>query len=98
MKYCDYSIPFEALLIDPDEQLRQLFRVVDVEPVDLEALKGTIVGPPLGKWREYADEAWFRAHEASCEAVLADFLGLEGGPGSTAPASRTELASRIVVG
>jgi Sulfotransferase family len=98
VKYCDHSIPFEALLVDPDEQLRQLFRVVDAEPVDLQALKRTIVGPPLGKWREYADEAWFQAHEASCEAVLADFLGLKGGPGSMVPASRTDLASRIVLG
>jgi hypothetical protein len=98
VKYCDHSIPFEALLVDPDEQLRQLFRVVDAEPVHLQALKATIVGPPLGKWREYADEAWFQAHEASCEAVLADFLGLEGGPVSTAPSSRTELASAISVG
>lgn len=43
VKYCDYSIPFEAILEDPDEQLSKLFRVVDAEAVNQQALKATIV-------------------------------------------------------
>jgi hypothetical protein len=33
------------------------------------------VKPRIGRWKEYADQAWFDKHEARCEQVLADFFG-----------------------
>jgi hypothetical protein len=93
VKYCDHSVSFEALVDDPDDELEKLFQAVDAEPMDFPALKATIVVPPRGRWREYADESWFQALEAGCEAVLAGFLGWNGGPAPAASAQSAQVAS-----
>jgi hypothetical protein len=74
-RYAHHSVCFEQLVEDPGGGLRSLFAAVGVEGYDLERLKGLIVKPALGKWREYAGDDWFRRHEETCEEVLADFLG-----------------------
>jgi hypothetical protein len=74
-KYGHHSLAFEHLVADPEEQLRRLFAAIDLEGYDLDRLKGLIVRPALGKWKDYADDAWFRRHESACERVLAEFLG-----------------------
>jgi len=74
-KYAHYSVAFENLVSDPETQLQRLFAALDVQQYDVEQSKGLIVKPPLGKWKEYADDAWFRQHELACETVLAEFLG-----------------------
>jgi len=48
--------------------------VVGAEPVVFSTLRAIFSAGRLGKWRAYADEAWFQEHEANCETVLADFL------------------------
>jgi hypothetical protein len=89
-RYCDHSIAFEALLENPCEEIGRLFDAIGAETFDPSALGAVVAGPPVGKWREYADDAWFREHEAACEAVLADFLepagsvARPGGPKATA--------------
>ncbi len=98
LKYCDHSIPFEAIRDDAHAQLRTLFQVVGAGPVDLEKLKAIVVEPMSVRWREYADDAWFQAHEAHCEAVLADFLGSWEKPLAATRAARAERASYPVVG
>jgi hypothetical protein len=75
-KYCDHSVQFESLVRRPDEEIPGLFRAVGVESVDLESLKKVLVAPSLGRWREYADEGWFQAHEVVCDEVIADFLAV----------------------
>ncbi len=77
-KYCDHSIRFESLLEDPSGEIARLFESVGAEHCDPEALASVVAGPPVGKWRQYADEDWFREHEEACETVLADFLGPQG--------------------
>lgn len=72
--YADYSLAFESLLQHPRARLLELLHAVRVSDEDLEDLQRLIVPTPLGKWREYADDAWFCHHEAVCETVLADFL------------------------
>lgn len=76
-KYCDHSVQFETLLEDPCEEIARLLESVGAEPRDPGELKSIVAGPPVVKWREYADDVWFREHEAACEAVLADFLGTD---------------------
>ncbi len=49
--------------------------MLDVRGTDPAALRKLIVPPPLGKWRDYAADAWFRGHETVCETTLADFFG-----------------------
>jgi hypothetical protein len=73
-KYAHYSVAYEDLVRDPDVQLCDLFRAVDIEVDSPERLKALIASPPGGKWKEYAGEDWFRRHEAKCEAVLAEWL------------------------
>ena len=69
--YCDNSIQFEKLVDNPGAEIARLFRSVDAELVDAQALKAVVVSPPLEAAR-YADDAWFEEHEANCEAVLAE--------------------------
>jgi hypothetical protein len=73
-KYCDLSVQFENLVQRPDEEISEIFRAVGVESVDRESLRRALAPPPLGRWRKYADESWFQAHEAHCEEDIADFL------------------------
>jgi hypothetical protein len=74
-KYAHHSLAFERLVADPAAELTRLFGVLDVAHYDLGRLRPLVVAPALGKWKEYADDAWFRRHEEGCETVLADFLG-----------------------
>ena len=88
-KYCDRSVQFERLVQCPDEEIPALFRAVGVESIHLESLKRLLVIPPLGRWREYADEGWFQAQEAYCDEVIADFLA------SPKKAVRSVMASSL---
>jgi hypothetical protein len=79
-KYSDCSLAFEDLVRDPDTELRRLFAAVDVRVDRMEHLKALFASPPLGKWREYAEDAWFRDHEAACDATMAEWLhGVDAG-------------------
>jgi hypothetical protein len=69
----DYSVSFEDLCADPGEKLAELMEAAGVG-ADLARLKKLIDQPKAGRWRTYADAGWYQAHEAPCEAVLADFL------------------------
>jgi hypothetical protein len=74
--FAHYSVAMEELIGNPDEQLRELFAALDIDPAeqDLAQLKGLIVKPEMGKWKGYASDEWFRRHEEICEQVLADFF------------------------
>jgi len=75
MRFGDYSIEFERLVEDPRTQLVELFQRLSIEQYDLERLLTLVVKPSPGRWREFADDEWFKGHEAACEAVLSEFLG-----------------------
>jgi hypothetical protein len=74
-KYAHHSLAFEHLVDDPDTQLPRLFDAVAVKGYDLDRVKRVIVKTGMGKWKQYADDNWFRRHEAACEDVLAEFFG-----------------------
>ena len=74
-KYADYSLAFEELVNDPAGQLGQLFGALDIDSGYTARCQQLIVKQPLGKWKAYAPDDWFREHEATCETVLAEFLG-----------------------
>jgi hypothetical protein len=73
-KYADHSVGFEALSGEPAIELPKLLSAVGVGNCDLAKLTAIISPPPVGKWREYADDAWFSRHESICETTLADWL------------------------
>jgi hypothetical protein len=72
--YADCSVAFETLVTEPERELIRLLAAAGVTHYDLARLTAVISGPPLGKWKEYADDAWFRRHETRCENLLAAYL------------------------
>jgi hypothetical protein len=73
-RHADVSLAYEDLLAEPQSRLADLFGRIGLDGADLPALSKLIEKPRSGRWRSYADENWFRDHEAHGEAVLADFL------------------------
>jgi glycosyltransferase involved in cell wall biosynthesis len=73
-RYADYSLAFEELIGDPPRKLEELFHALELRGADPLALEKLLDAPKLGRWKEYADDAWFRGHETICETVLADFF------------------------
>jgi hypothetical protein len=72
--YAHHSLSFERLTANPTSELEQLFHVVGLSGADVSRSAG-LVTPTPSRWARYADESWFRAHEARCEQVLHDFFG-----------------------
>jgi hypothetical protein len=72
--FSHYSIAFEELLENPDSQMSNLFESLHIRQYDMGKLKSLIERPPLGKWKNYATDEWFRYHETICETTLANFF------------------------
>ena len=70
----DHSLAFEHVVENPSEELPCLMERLEIERYELQPLLDLIVKPTGGKWREYADDEWFREQESYCESVLNDFL------------------------
>jgi hypothetical protein len=92
-RYADHSLAFEHLVGDPAGRLEELLGVLDVRGGDLAALQKLFAAPPLGKWKEYADDAWFHGHETACETILADFFGAGASAGPVRPTPRPNGAA-----
>ena len=76
-KYADYSVAFEELVDRPNELLAGLFSGLDLKPLAPDLVKSLVKPPRLGKWCDYADDAWFRRHESECEDTLTRFLATD---------------------
>ena len=72
--FAHYSVAFEDILKDPDEQLSRLLKVSRVQQYDINKLKSLIERPLVEKWKSYAEETWFQRHESVCETTMADFF------------------------
>ncbi len=72
---CDLSLSFEELTTQPERSLFQIFQLCEIGEQHIEPLLPLITPPPFDKWKAYADESWFQAHESHCETVLAEFFG-----------------------
>ncbi|MBI1313462.1 sulfotransferase [bacterium] len=81
--WCDLSLSFEELTTRPEQSLFQLFQLCEIDLRHIEPLLPLITPPPFDKWKTYADESWFQAHETHCETVLAEFFSATGGAGSS---------------
>jgi hypothetical protein len=73
-RYAHHSLAFEDLVKEPEAKVSELCAAVGVSEYDMRRLKGLMVMPALGKWKEYADDSWFRTHEEICETALSEFL------------------------
>jgi glycosyltransferase involved in cell wall biosynthesis len=72
--YAHHSLAFEDLVDSPAAELARLFAALDVPAENVARVQGLIGKPALGRWQEYAEDAWFRRHEMSCETVLTEFF------------------------
>lgn len=85
--FADHSLSFESLVAEPETELRRLLDRVELHGVDLPPLV-RLIEPLPSRWREYASDEWFRAHEQACEQTLLEFFepyraasGERSGPG-----------------
>jgi hypothetical protein len=90
-QYADYSLAYEDLLDDPSGKIKELFQIAGITDYDLRRLEGLVQPCTPGRWRKYADAAWFTELEHECESTLAQFAaGLESGVCSVSFPSRWE--------
>jgi hypothetical protein len=75
--YAHYSISFEDLVTNSEEQLRKLLHFLEIDHYDHEKLQALIDKPAIGKWQVYADDDWFRTQEALCESILDEFFSAQ---------------------
>jgi hypothetical protein len=73
-KYAHLSLAYEELVAAPGEEIRKLLSALDVACSDPARLCALVDRPSLGRWKAYAEDAWFRRHETVCEDVLSEFL------------------------
>lgn len=83
LTYSDVSISFESLIRDPAGTMAAMAAGLRIEKERLTKGMSLIERPSLHRWKEYAPESWFLAHEEACEEVLDRFLG------RASPAPRT---------
>lgn len=69
--HADHSVSFEDLVQSPRDTIGRLTEAVSLS-TDVDGLARLVSGAPVGAWRSFADDTWFRGHEAACEAVLAE--------------------------
>lgn len=75
--YSHCSICFEDLSLRPERTLFELFQVCGIAATQIEPLLSIIQPPAFGKWKDYADDAWFKKYESRCEDTLADFFSTQ---------------------
>jgi|SRR5579884_144980 len=73
-RYAHVSLAYEDILRSPEKNLGELYAMLGIDGIDLNALARLVEKPRSGRWREYASEEWFREHESYCESVLSTFL------------------------
>lgn len=75
--WSDVSLGFEELTTNPERALFHLFDTCSIDESHIESLLPLIEPPPFGKWKKYAEDAWFKRHEEHCEDVLASFFATQ---------------------
>ena len=71
--HADHSLAFEDLLSEPRRTLDAALASVEVAGYDLETLLGLIEPVSVGRWKDYAEEAWFAAIERRVDAALDEY-------------------------
>ncbi len=77
MQFSHHSIAYEHLIESPRQALTDMFHVLDIQYDGLDLLASLIDPRQTGRWKQYADEAWFREQEAMCELTIEEFIGKE---------------------
>jgi hypothetical protein len=94
--WSDVSLGFEELTTNPERALFHLFDTCSIDESHIESLLSLIEPPPFGKWKKYAEDAWFKRHEEHCENVLVSFFATQRSESRSEPIDRLrdEVGSR----
>lgn len=74
LQYAHHSLSFEALTQEPDSQLKQLFKAINIVSEETSSLTSIIQPPASDRWKKYANNQWFEEHEKACEKNISLFL------------------------
>lgn len=74
LEYAHYSVAYEDIMVQPEDELGQLFDFVGVDPDNFDALMRNIQPAQSGRWMHYADDEWFKKQESQCETIISEFL------------------------
>jgi hypothetical protein len=73
-EFSSISIQFEDLVRKPRETLNTLFQTLQWDNINWDEVLSVFEPTKIGKWKNYAEDPWFRDMEDECEAVLTSFL------------------------
>jgi hypothetical protein len=74
MKYSDHNLSFEQLTQQPEIEISQLYKVLDIPQENIEQLCSVIQAPQPDQWKQYAEDSWFSQLEVECEQNLSILL------------------------
>ena len=74
--FADFSFSFESLIESPESVISRMYELLGLQSLDEIILNKLIKRPLIGKWRQYADDKWFKDIESKCERDLHDFIFL----------------------
>jgi hypothetical protein len=72
-KYAHLSFSYGALPQSPRKTLETLFETLGIEQ-DPAPYIGRVEPTTIGRWREYADDSWFKIKETTCQQTLQQYI------------------------
>jgi len=72
-RHADHSIAFEDLIGEPRRRLESILSSLGVAGYDLDTISGLIEPLSVGRWKDYAAEAWFSAIERRVDSTLNEY-------------------------
>ena len=87
-RHADHAIAFEDLIAEPRRSLDSMFAALDVAAFDVDALLGLIEPVTVGRWKQYADAAWFAAIERRVDRTLDEYGRAQRPSASPGPESK----------
>lgn len=75
-RHADISVSLENIVNEPDKHLEKIINSLHLKNIDVNECKKFIVQPVFNKWKDYADDGWFKNHEQVCEHILYKFYSM----------------------
>ena len=74
-EFSDISIAYEDLVSNTDAVVQRLLDTVGWTSSGPVAVATSVNRDSVEKWRQLADDTWFKAHELAAERILRSHLG-----------------------
>lgn len=72
--YSNLSISLEEILSNPELAIKRMLSDLSVEGYDLAKLVNLVTPVPIGKWKQFADQQWFRTIEEKVDEQIAEYF------------------------